>query len=64
MKKDKDLENNFINDVKLPILESSYWEHFKMAKDLALYLPITHPKRIKLEKEINNIQSKINQLKK
>jgi hypothetical protein len=64
MKKDKDLENNFINNVKLPILGSSYWEHFKMAKDLALYLPITHPKRINLEKEINDIQNKINQLKK
>ena len=49
--------------IKLEILEYSYWEHFKMAKDIALVLPIDHPKRKKLEKEINEMATEINELK-
>lgn len=41
-----------LNNIKLEILEGSYWMHYKEAKDIALYLPLNHPKRIKLEKEM------------
>lgn len=34
------------------ILTANYWEHFKFAKELAMYLPINHPKRINIEKEL------------
>lgn len=49
--------------IELEILECSYWEHFKHAKDLALILPIEHPKRKLLETELNNIQKQIQKLK-
>lgn len=37
----------------------SYWEHFNYGKYLAYILPLDHPRRIKIEKEINNIQQKL-----
>lgn len=40
---------------RFEILRASYWEHFKAAKDLSLYLPTSHPKRVELEKEINKM---------
>lgn len=49
--------------IKLELLEASYWEHYKMAKDLALYLPLNHPKRAKLEVELNKMIKEINELK-
>lgn len=51
-------------NIELEILQSSYWEHFKAEKDVALILPIDHPKRIKLRKEINDLTEKIQRLKK
>jgi len=36
------------------ILEANYFENLKWAKELALYLPKDHPKRIKVEKAIND----------
>jgi len=50
--------------IELEILEYSYWEHFKMAKDLSLILSIEHPKRKSVEKEMNELQGKIRLLKK
>lgn len=50
-------------NLTLEILNASYWEHYKVAKDMALYLPITHPKRIKIENEINELVKKIHALK-
>lgn len=50
-------------ELELEILEGSYWEHFKVAKDLALYLPLKHPKRVKLEEELNNLLKRIHELK-
>ena len=35
------------------ILEANYFEHLKWAKELGMYLPKDHPKRIKAEKAIN-----------
>ncbi len=49
--------------IKLEILEGSYWEHHKIAKDFALILPIDHPKRKIIEKELNDIANQIKELK-
>ena len=49
--------------IELEILEYSYWEHFAYAKSLALVLPVGHPKIIRIEKEINDIQAKIQKIK-
>jgi hypothetical protein len=49
--------------ITLGILEASYWEHFKAAKDLALYLPIDHPKRLAVENALNDIQLQIKSCK-
>lgn len=51
------------NEIEIEILESSYWEHFKYAKDMALYLPIKHPKRIKINNEMNIILKRLHELK-
>ena len=52
-----------MNSIRLEILEGSYLEHFKQAKDFALILPIDNPRRIKIEKEMNDISSEIRKLK-
>lgn len=52
-----------INNIELEILNYNYWEHFKVAKELALTLPLNHQKRISIENEIRILQQKINQLK-
>ena len=54
-------QNN--NKIEIEILEYSYWEHFKMAKDIALILPIDDPKRKNIEEELNSIQKKLHELK-
>lgn len=48
---------------QLQILEANYWEHFKFAKDLSFIYPPEHFKRKKLEKEINEMLCKINNIK-
>lgn len=63
----KDRVNKMVNAMisnRLQILEYSYLEHFKHAKDLALVLPIEHPKRKEIESELNKIVVEINKLKK
>ncbi len=52
-----------MDSTNLEILESSYWEHFKIAKDLALYLPLNHPKRVKIDKECHKMITRINKIK-
>lgn len=47
----------------IEILEANYWEHYKFAKDLAMFLPIEHPKRLKIESEMNVLLKKINEIK-
>lgn len=49
--------------MKLEILEANYWEHFKFAKDLSLFYPIKHPKRIALENKMNDMLKEINEIK-
>jgi len=49
-----------MSDSQIEILLANYWEHFKFAKDLAMIYPIDHPKRIKVENEVNEIQKLLN----
>ncbi len=49
--------------IELELLEANYWEHFKFAKDLSLYLPLNHPKRIKIESELNEMITIIQKIK-
>lgn len=41
---------------EVEILLSSYWQHFNYAKELALILPLKHPKRVSIGNEVNVIQ--------
>ena len=43
------------------ILLFSYWEHVKADKELARIYPPEHPKRIEINKVINELTAKINQ---
>jgi len=52
-----------MDKIKLEILEYSYWEHYKMAKDIAFILPIEDPKRKRIEAEMNRLAEEINILK-
>ena len=49
--------------LELEILEYSYWEHFKFAKDISLILPLKHPKRLAIEKELNKMMDRIHEIK-
>lgn len=49
-----------MNNIHQEILKASHLEHFKAAKDLALILPLNHPKRLLIEKEVNKIQEQLN----
>jgi len=51
------------NEIKIELLEYSYWEHFKALKDISLILPLDHPKRVKLEKTTNELLGKMHELK-
>lgn len=50
-------------EIKLEILSSNYWEHFKYAKDLALILPLNHPKRIRIQNALDKMIKEIHSLK-
>lgn len=50
-------------NIELEILQYSYWEHFKAAKDLAFILPVEHPRRLEIEKTANDLLDKINKTK-
>ncbi len=52
-----------MSNIKLEILESSYWEHYKYAKDMALILPLNHIKRLRVEKELNEMITQIHIIK-
>jgi hypothetical protein len=49
--------------LQLEILTASFYEHFKFSEDLAKYLQPTHPKRINLQKELNNMVEEMNSLR-
>ena len=49
-------------NIELEILQYSYWEHFKKAKDLALVLPVNHPERLQLQAAIDGLLAEINNI--
>lgn len=51
-------------EFEIEILNANYWENFKFAKDLALIYDVNHPKRVKLEKHLNEILDQIKKIKK
>jgi len=46
--------------IQKELLLASYYEHLKFAKDLAMFLSINDPKRIKIESAVNEIAVKLN----
>jgi len=52
-----------VDTIKLEILEYNYWECFKAAKDLALVLPLDHPKRKATESQMEDIRREIQKIK-
>ncbi len=51
-----------MQNIELEILQFNYWEHFNAAKNLALILPVEHPRRKAIEKEMNVILKRIHEL--
>lgn len=52
-----------IDKIRLEILRGSHIEHFKTAKDMALFMDIDNPRKKRVEEEANNIINKIHKLK-
>lgn len=52
----------FIMDTRLELLQASYWEHFKAAKDMARWLGVSHPKRVAIEREMGVLLSQMDAL--
>lgn len=48
-----------INEIAIEILKGSREEHFKFSKDLGFIYPVGHPKRVKVEAELNKIQKEL-----
>jgi hypothetical protein len=42
------------------ILLANYHSHLSAAKELAMYLPVGHPRRIAVERSMNEIATKLN----
>jgi hypothetical protein len=47
--------------IKKEILLASYFEHQKAYKELALIYPLENPKRVRIQKEMNNISEQLKQ---
>ncbi|NJO63437.1 MAG: hypothetical protein HC836_36095 [Richelia sp. RM2_1_2] len=52
-----------MNKHRIQILEANYWEHYKFAKDIAMFLPIDDPKRIIYNEELDRLLKELNELK-
>jgi len=52
-----------IDKVRLEILRGSHIEHFKTAKDMALFMDIDNPRKKKIEDEANKIINEIHKIK-
>lgn len=50
-------------NIKLEILEASYYEHFKYTKDIAMYLPVGHSKRVVIDEELQRMITEINNIR-
>lgn len=62
MKHNDKYKNCAIMTIELEILNASYWEHFKYAKELAGYLDLNHPKRVRVKNELNKMLERIHQI--
>jgi len=49
-----------MGEIELEILKFNYWEHFKRAKELSFILPLNHPERVVIEKEMKIMIKEIN----
>ena len=59
----KETAENIIHEsIKLEITRANYWQHFKAEKELGDYLPLNHPRRIALRRELNDLQIKMKYL--
>lgn len=47
--------------IRQEILQYNYWEHFKFEKDIAMVLPLDHPKRTAVRKHINELSEQIHE---
>lgn len=47
-------------NIQKELLLASYYEHMKFAKDLAMFLEVNDPKRVKIESAVNDIAIKLN----
>lgn len=57
-------KKKILDELRLEILSYSYWEHFKMEKDLAHVLPLDHPKRKKMHEHSTEILTEIHKMQK
>lgn len=53
-----------MDSIAFEILNFSYWEHFKKAKDLSMIYPPDHPERVLLQQVMDEMILKINQYQK
>lgn len=49
--------------IEFEILQGSYMEHFKKAKELAMIYPVEHPKRKELETALSELSDKLQKLR-
>jgi len=49
-----------MGEIELEILKYNYWEHFKRAKELSFVLPLNHPERASIEREMKVMIEQIN----
>ena len=61
-KEDLEKEIEHLN-IKLELVQGSYWEHHKIAKDFSLILPLDNPKRKNIEKSMNELSDIIHLIK-
>lgn len=57
-------DDKYLLSQRREILNLSYWEHFKAAKDLALTLWIKHPRYILYNIEVNKILEELHEIDK
>lgn len=52
------------DQIRLEILLASHMEHYKVAKDMAMFLPLGNSRRLLIEEEANRILEKIHIIEK
>ena len=52
------------DEIRLEILRGSHMEHYKIAKDMSMFLNIDNPRRKKIEEEANKIVNEIHKINK